>query len=197
MARGRLTVYYVVLVVAVAAVATLVLAAGAEEKPQPSIAGGYDVSQGQACLGDQIDIRQSGQLVSVQRADGSGAGKLRFKEGRLTGEVSCLKGGHQPLQATVRSGVIDGTLGEQPLKAAFAREPPDPGAQKPSPPASVEGEYKLVPRSACLGGKIELTGDAAASSSPARTSRASSSTATPADFTGSATCAGGGARRSW
>ena len=191
MAQGRLTVYYVVLVVAVAAVATLVLAAGAEETPQPSIAGGYDVSQGQACLGDQIDIRQSGQFVSVQRADGSGAGKLRFKEGRLTGEVSCLKGGHQPLQATVRSGVIDGTLGEQPLKAAFAREPPDPGAQKPSPPASVEGEYKLVPRSACLGGKIELTGDAAALELAGKNVSGELVYGDAGKLTGSATCAGG------
>src|SRR5215210_5382751 len=161
MARRRLSAYYVILVIAVAAVATVVLAAGSKENAQPAIAGGYDVSQGQDCLGDQIDLRQSGQFVGAQRADGSRAGKLRFKEGRLTGEASCLKGAERPLRATVRAGVVEGTLGDAPLKADFAREPPDPGAQKPSPPGSVAGEYKLVPRSACLGGKIELTGDAA------------------------------------
>src|SRR5215210_2846076 len=161
MAGRRLTAYYVVLVAAVTVVAAVVLSSGESERAQPSIAGGYDVAQGQACLGDQVDVRQSGQFASIQRADASGAGKIRFEQGRLSGEVSCLKGGRQPLRATVRSGVIQGTLGDQPLKADFAREPPDPGAQKPSPPGSVEGDYKLVPRSACLGGKIELTGDAA------------------------------------
>ena len=80
MAGRRLTAYYVVLVIAVAVVATLVLSAGSEEEPQPAIAGGYDVTQGQACLGEQIDLRQSGQFVGLRRADGSGAGKLRFKE---------------------------------------------------------------------------------------------------------------------
>ena len=99
MAGRRLTAYYVVLVIAVAAVATLVLSAGAKEEPEPAIAGGYDVTQGQACLGEQIDLRQSGQFVGLRRADGSGAGKLRFKAPRLTGEASCLAGGTRPLRA--------------------------------------------------------------------------------------------------
>jgi len=159
MVGRRLTIYYLVLVVAVAAVATLVLAAGAKEDPEPAIAGGYDVTQGQVCLGDQVDLRQSGQFVGLRRTDGSGAGKLRFENGRLTGEATCLDGDKQPLRATVRDGVVEGTLGDEPLKADFAREPPDAGAQKPSPPGSIEGEYKLVPRSACLGGKVELVGD--------------------------------------
>ena len=80
MAGRRLTAYYVVLVIAVAVVATLVLSAGAKEEPEPAIAGGYDVTQGQACLGEQIDLRQSGQFVGLRRADGSEAGKLRFKD---------------------------------------------------------------------------------------------------------------------
>jgi Kef-type K+ transport system membrane component KefB len=191
MAGRRLTAYYVVLVIAVAVVATLVLSAGAKEKAQPSIAGGYDVSQGQACLGDQIDLRQSGQFASVQRADGSTAGKLRFKAGRLTGEASCLKGGRRPLRATVRGGAIVGTLGAQPLKGDFAREPPDPGAQKPSPPGSVAGEYKLVPRSACLGGKIELAGDGATLDLAGKNVKGELVYGDAGKLTGSATCAAG------
>ena len=159
MAGRRLTAYYVVLVIAVAAVATLVLSAGSREEPEPAIAGGYDVTRGQACLGEQIDLRQSGQFVGLRRADGSEAGKLRFQAPRLTGEASCRSGGTRPLRATVRDGAVAGTVGGVPLQAEFAREPPDAGEQKPSPPGSVAGEYKLVPRSACLGGHIELIGD--------------------------------------
>ena len=69
MAGRRLTAYYVVLAAAVAVVATLVLTAGSKEEPQNSIVGGYDVSQGQACLGEQVDVRQSGQFVSLLRTD--------------------------------------------------------------------------------------------------------------------------------
>ena len=69
MAGRRLTLYYVALLIAVAVVATIVLSAGASEEAEPAIAGGYDVSQGNACLGDTFDLRQSGQFVSVQRAD--------------------------------------------------------------------------------------------------------------------------------
>jgi Kef-type K+ transport system membrane component KefB len=191
MAGRRLTVYYVALALAVAVVATLVLSAGAKEKAQPSIAGGYDVSQGQACLGDQIDVRQSGQFASMQRADGSGAGKLRFKQGRLTGKVSCLKGGKQPLRATVRAGAVAGTLGDAPLKADFAREPPDPGAQKPSPPGAVKGDYKLVPRSACFGGKIELTGSSSALELAGKNVKGKLVYADAGKLTGRATCAAG------
>ncbi len=92
MAGRRLTAYYVVLLAAVAVVTTFVLSAGTDTDPQPAIAGGYDVTAGQACLGPQFDLRQSGQFVSMQRADGSTTGKLRFQDGRLTGDVSCLTG---------------------------------------------------------------------------------------------------------
>src|SRR5215210_6525348 len=191
MAGRRLTAYYVVLIVAVAAVAALVLSAGSKEKAEPTIAGGYDVTQGQACLGDQVDFRQSGQFASVQRADGSGAGKLRFEDGRLTGEVTCAAGGAQPLRATVRGGAVQGTVGRDPLKAEFAREPPDPGAQKPQPPGSVEGEYKLVPRSACLGGKIELEGPASALEVAGKKVAGELAYGDAGKLTGTVTCAAG------
>ena len=191
MAGRRLTLYYVVLLIAVAVVATIVLSAGASEEAEPAIAGGYDVSQGNACLGDTFDLRQSGQFVTVQRADASGAGKLRFEDGRLTGDVSCAEGGAQPLDATVKDGVIAGTLGDEPLKAEFAREPPEAGAQKPAPPGSVTGEYKLVPRSACLGGKIELTGSSKALELEARGATGELVYGDAGKLTGTVTCAGG------
>src|SRR5215210_6642388 len=191
MAGRRLTAYYVVLVAAVAVVAAVVLSSGESERAQPAIAGGYDVAQGQACLGEQVDVRQSGQFISLQRADGSGAGKLRFEDGRLTGDVSCAAGGSQPLRATVRGGAVQGTIGREPLKAEFAREPPDPGAQKPQPPASVTGEYKLVPRSACLGGKIELEGPASALEVAGKKVAGELAYGDAGKLTGTVTCAAG------
>jgi Kef-type K+ transport system membrane component KefB len=191
MAGRRLTVYYTVLVVAVAVVVTLVLSAGVKEKAQPAIAGGYDVSQGQSCLGDQIDLRQSGQFVSVLRADGSGAGKLRFKAGQLTGPVSCAAGGSRPLRAIVAKGALAGRLGAAPVKADFAREPPDPGAQKPSPPGSVKGRYKLVPRSACLGGTIELAGAASALALTGKNVKGKVAYGDAGKLTGTVTCSAG------
>ncbi len=158
MAGRRLTAYYIVLLAAVAVVATYVLSVGAETEPQTAIAGGYDVSPGEACLGDQVDLRQSGQFVSMQRADGSTVGKLRFENDRLTGDVSCLEGGKQPLEAEHSGQRFVGTVGDEELQLDFARDPPDPGAQKPAPPGNIRGDYKFVPRSACLGGKGELTG---------------------------------------
>ena len=159
MAGRRLTAYYVVLVIAVAVVATLVLSAGSKEEPEPAIAGGYDVTQGQACLGEQIDLRQSGQFVGLRRADGSGAGKLRFKDGRLTGEASCLKGGTQPLRATVRSGAVAGTLGGEPLRPSSRASRRTRAPRSPRRPAPWRASTSSCPRSACLGGKIELIGD--------------------------------------
>src|SRR4051794_26616608 len=144
MAGRRLTAYYVVLMVAVAAVTTLVLSIGTDTHAQPSIAGGYDVSARQACLGDQVDLRQSGQFVSLQRADGTTAGKLRYQRPKLTGDASCARGGTRALTAVVRKGTLAGTLGPAPLKAVFAREPPDPGTPRPSQPTSIAGDYKFI-----------------------------------------------------
>src|SRR3954469_16186970 len=109
MAGRPLTAYYVVLLAAVAIVAVVVISAGEKEKAQPGIAGGYDVSQGQACLGDQVDLRQSGQFVTLHRADGSSAGKLRFHQPRLTGDASCATGAARPVRATVRNGALQGS----------------------------------------------------------------------------------------
>jgi Kef-type K+ transport system membrane component KefB len=191
MAGRRLTIFYVVLIAAVAVVATLVLTAGASEEAEPPIAGGYDVSKGNECLGDAFDLRQSGQFVSLQRADGSGAGKLRFENGKLMGDVSCLKGGKQPFDGTVDDGAVAGTVGDADLAAEFAREPPDPGAQKPAPPGAIAGEYKLVPRSACLGGKIELTGTSKALELESKGAHGELTYGDAGKVAGTVTCAGG------
>ena len=191
MAGRRLTAYYVVLAAAVAVVATLVLTAGSKEEPQNSIVGGYDVTQGQTCLGDQVDVRQSGQFVSLLRSDGSSTGKLRFEDGSLTGPVTCTNGEEQDLRATVESGTMEGTLDQEPMKASFAREAPDPGSPKPQPPKSVAGEYRLIPRSACLGGRLELEGANQALEVHGTRIKGEMAYTDDGKLTGTATCQGG------
>jgi Kef-type K+ transport system membrane component KefB len=157
-ARKRLTLYYIVLATVAVVGAVAIFAIGADAEPQPAIAGGYEVTEGQGCLSPKIVLRQSGQFVVLERADGARAGSPRFKDGRLTGDVTCLRGGTRQLDAAVEGRDLRGRVGPAPLAATLTEEPAAPGAQKPRPPASVDGEYKLVPASACLGGRLEIHG---------------------------------------
>ena len=75
----RLVAFYLVLAALTVASVALVIAAGADEEPQPEIAGGYHAAT-PACLGQEFDVKQSGQFVSL---DGAGelGGALRFEQG--------------------------------------------------------------------------------------------------------------------
>ena len=156
--RSRLIAFYVVLALATALVAAFVLTAGADEEAQKPIVGGYDVVSRSPCVGRRFDVKQSGQFVNLDSADGSLGARLKLEGGRLTGEVSCIGGGEARIDARVEEGRIAGTLGGQPLAAEFRRDPPEAGTQRPRAPGSVEGEYRLSPRPDCLGGRIELEG---------------------------------------
>src|SRR6476660_6763677 len=110
-----MTIYYAVLALLTAAVAAIVISAGHDEKAQPSIAGGYDATGPVACLGapppkpagaplpitaptqpavlgPSFDVKQSGQFVNLSNTQGTLGGKLRLKNGKLTGDVSCVTG---------------------------------------------------------------------------------------------------------
>jgi Kef-type K+ transport system membrane component KefB len=155
----RLIALYVVLAVATTAVVSVVLAVGSNEEAQPAIAGGYDVTAGDmACLGERFDVKQSGQFVNLDNPDESLGGKLRFENGRLEGDVSCVKGGERRLDVKVGDGTLTGRVGDADVTAEARRDPPDPGTTKPRAPDGIDGVYKVSPRSACLGGKIELEG---------------------------------------
>jgi Kef-type K+ transport system membrane component KefB len=193
MSSRRIPAYYAVLGLVTATVTVVVLAAGAGEDPQPSIAGGYDVAAGRACLGEQVDIRQSGEFLALQRPDGSSLAKPKLSGGRVRGTVSCADGRTATLDATVRDGVLAGTAGGAPVRATFAREPPDPGAQRPRAPGSVAGDYKLVPRSACLGGRIALDGSGSGVGLEGRGGVAGELTYAKGTLSGRVRCSGGGA----
>ena len=156
--RRRLTLFYGFLAVLIAVVAIAVLSAGRDRDPQPPIAGGYDAAGESPCLGAKFDLKQSGRFVTLQNADDSLGGRLEFEEGKLTGEVECLAGAPSEIDATVADGRLAGTLGSQEVKAELKRDPPEAGAQRPRAPGAVAGDYKLSPRSPCLGAKLALEG---------------------------------------
>ena len=154
----KLIVYYAILAVLAVLVVIVVFAAGSDEHPQPSIAGGYDVAPPAArCLGPAMDVTQSGQFIGLRRPDGTSLSKARLEDRRLTGDVSCVNGGTQALTATIAvKGVLAGRVGDAPLKAELKRDPPPAGALRPRPPPSIAGDYKLSPRSDCLGGALTI-----------------------------------------
>ena len=189
MPKSRLVAIYVILGLLTAGVVAVVTAAGEDKQAVPSIAGGYDAGGPDACLGTPptpaagpplpktappqappagpaFDVKQSGRFVNVSNSAGSLAGRLKLSENagpggsrKLTGDVSCTKGGKDPLDATVTTGTkvsLTGTLGGRPITAELKRDPPDPGTPKPRAPGSVDSLYKLSPRSTCFGGSFEL-----------------------------------------
>ncbi len=153
----RLIVYYAILGAVAVVVVIVVFAAGSDKQPQPAIAGGYDVAPPAArCTGVRMDVRQSGQFVGLEQPDGTVIARVRFRDGRLTGTVHCADGSERAIVARAGGGALAGTIGGAPLRAELKRDPPPAGALRPRPPPSIDGTYKLAPRSDCLGGGFEL-----------------------------------------
>jgi Kef-type K+ transport system membrane component KefB len=156
--KRRLLIFYIVLPVVVAIVAAIAISAGSDAEAEPSIAGGYDVEGQSACLGERVDVKQSGQFVTIADTLGTLGGTLEVEDGRLTGTVECIDGGKQEIDAEAGGGTIDGTLDGNPIELVLRRDAPAAGTPEPYIPGSIAGEYRLVPRSECLGGTLELHG---------------------------------------
>ena len=119
--KSRLIIFYVGLFALTAAISAVVITAGDDKKGLESIAGGYDVTAPNECLGTppappggrplpetapaqaqvqgpSFDVKQSGEFVNLANAQETIGGKLRFGEERpggareLTGEVECTNG---------------------------------------------------------------------------------------------------------
>jgi Kef-type K+ transport system membrane component KefB len=156
--KRRLLIFYPTLAVIAAVVVAFAISAGQGVKPQKSIAGGYDAQGGTACLGMRVDVKQSGKFVSFTNTLGKLGGALKFDDGHLTGDVKCVDGKKLPIDAHAANGSMTGTLGGQQVSLVLRRDPPAAGTPKPFIPGSVAGEYKLSPRSECLGGTLDLSG---------------------------------------
>src|SRR5215210_4578591 len=155
--RRTLIAIYAVMAIAVVVVASLVFTAGEDVTAEPSVAGGYDLAEPDPCLGAAFDIRQSGEFANIENADGTLGGSLRAEDGQLTGAVSCVHGGTRALDAQAADGTVKGTVGGRPIEGKLTRDPPPPGP-RPRAPDSIEGDYVLKPRSACLGAKLSMEG---------------------------------------
>jgi len=164
MSSKRLPIYYTVLTLVAGSLAVLAIVVGSGRDAQPAIAGPYEVADGpaRACLGSTFDIRQSGQFVAIEGGDAGASGNLRFQEGRITGDVSCVEGGTRALDLRVEDEQLRGRVAGTPVEAERTGEAPEPGAQEPRVPGAISGEYAVAPRSECLGGAIELEGGGAA-----------------------------------
>ncbi len=157
-----MAVYYAVLLLLVGAVVSVVIAAGHGKHAEPAIAGGYRVSIGIPCLSPKLEVAQSGQYVSISNAQSTVGGALTLKHGRLTGMVSCAHHRQEQLDARFESGILEGTLGGQPVSAVLRTDPPPPGSPVPLVPGSIAGVYALAPSSACLGASVTIIGSGSA-----------------------------------
>jgi Kef-type K+ transport system membrane component KefB len=159
--KRRLLIFYPTLAVIAAVVVSIAVSAGQDVTPQKSIAGGYDAQGATACLGMRVDVKQSGRFVSFTNTLGKLGGALEVKDGHLTGDVKCVDGSKKPIDARAVGGNLTGRLGGQPVTLVLKRDAPAAGTPKPYIPSSIAGEYKVSPRSECLGGLIDLHGDSA------------------------------------
>jgi len=151
---GKLAILYTALGALLVGVVLYVAATGGDIEAQPQIAGGYDVAAASPCLGPMFDVKQSGQFIAIIGADDAG-GKLRLEDGRITGDATCANGSKAPLDLRVADGTLQGTVAGAPLSAELKRDPPTPGTRVRIP-AAIAGEYRLSPRSDCIGGTFEL-----------------------------------------
>ena len=113
------------------------------------------------CLGAQFDVKQSGKFVSLENADDTLSGALELDGNRLTGDVSCVtaaSGAHARGAGTRRAHRRHpGRAAGSPRRwSATHLRPARSGPLKPS---AIDGEYRLAPESACLGGRIEIEGE--------------------------------------
>jgi Kef-type K+ transport system membrane component KefB len=129
-----MVVFYAAVAALVAVVAAVVINHGKDERPMPAIAGGYDATGLNTCIGSvppayagaplpstapaqappsgpPFSLTQSGQFVNLTNNATTLGGKLRMHRGadaegryRLDGTVNCVGGGSQRLDALVLPG---------------------------------------------------------------------------------------------
>src|SRR6266540_4279563 len=141
----RVAIAYVLLLAMVAAVALVVFKSGGRQRPVPQLASDYRLEVSSPCLGDRgahLRLRQSGQFVSLDGA-GEAGGRLRFRGGRLRGEVSCRGGSVAPLELrTADTAMLTGSVGAARLTMVrVAPAPVGAGTAGSSRPPSAEEAF--------------------------------------------------------
>ncbi len=154
--RQRLLAFYAVLIVFATVGAGLSIRAGNDQHAQAQIAGGYESTPPDGCLGTRFDLVQSGQFVNLESTEGTPTAKLRLRDGSLTGRVQCVDGRNAPLTAAVSDDTLRGFLAGTPVSASRTSDAPPPGSQTARAPGSIAADYSLTPESRCLGGSIRI-----------------------------------------
>ena len=156
--RRRLTLFYGLLAVMVVVVATLVISAGQDREAQKPIAGGYDVTRANACLGEKFDVKQSGRFVNFDNPDGSLGGRLEVDEGKLTGDVDCVERRHGRLRREGRQRSAGRDPGWPARRCRAQARPPRGRRAEAARPEHRGGRLQALPRSPCLGAKLVIEG---------------------------------------
>jgi len=187
--KRRLAFLYLALFAILGGVVVFVVAGGSDGHAQPGIAGGYDVRPpGNACVGERFDVKQSGQFITITAAGGV-KGKLRLRDGHITGDLTCLKGAKTALDLRVAGATLQGRAGGA-IAADLKRDPPTPGSRVLIPGA-IDGDYKLSPRSNCLGGKFSIENSHGRLLDIVAKGASGTGTYTDGKLTGSVACKGG------
>ncbi len=148
----RVIVLYLSLGALVAGALVVSLTVGAGEEPEPVIAGTYELTNTDECLGRTFTIRQSGRFATV---DADGSGELRIEDGLLEGEVDC-DGDRRSLVMIAEEGKLRGAVGDATIEARLVAGPPPPESSADVKPSSLDGAYELAPTSRCLGADIDI-----------------------------------------
>jgi Kef-type K+ transport system membrane component KefB len=151
----RLILLYAFLALLLAGTLAVSLSVGSGEEAQPVVAGTYELTEPDDCLGRTFTIRQSGQFATV---DAEGSGELRIEDGLLEGDVDCA-GTDTSLVMIAEDGRLRGAVGERAIEANLVSGPPPPESAADRKPSSIAGAYALAPASRCLGSELELHGD--------------------------------------
>ena len=157
--QRRLAVFYLTLVVALGAVFAFVLSERHGKHAQPAIAGPYAVAPSDACLGAHLDVKQSGQFVTIVAGEtGAAGGKVRLRSGVVSGTVTCIDGSSAKIELEPAPGTLQGTVDTGQLHATLDGPVPAAGTRV-RVPSAIDGDYKLKPRSDCLGAVFTLSAD--------------------------------------
>lgn len=140
----RLVVGYVVVSLFLAVAAIFSINAG-QDLDAATPVGGIYAAEAATCFGDSFTVEQSGQFIDVD-GQGDAGGKLRLRDGRLEGDVTCAGGGDGEASLEPRGEgeelELAGTVAGRPFEATFSAELPEPGASaKPAPKRSGEETF--------------------------------------------------------
>jgi len=152
--RRRMLVGYVSLLSVVALVVILSFRAGTARDHVLGVGGVFVVTEGMGtdCLGDTIELAQSGRFVSLEGANGVG-GQLLLEGRRLTGAVTCTDGQEEQADLDVTGEILPRLEGEVAASEQHASLNGRVGS------VDVQAEFEEAPDESQAGGEGTLSAE--------------------------------------